>query len=160
MEHIGSISGHFMALYDNWKVDYIGRLEQYERHWKILSLYTPECGNGYLDLYWQRAEERKKRIARIRRRLNQNEESAKRKNVLHIMHHTGQHGKHTLGRILVDAYYAIAANKETYALMEELKAGMADTLSRETKVVAAISFPPNRQKNSLRSSACSAFNIF
>ena len=78
MEHVGSISGHFMASYDGWKIDYVGKVEYYEQHWKALSQDIPRCSDGYLKLYWERIRRRRLRMDKIRRRLLQQQTQMQR----------------------------------------------------------------------------------
>jgi len=56
MEHMGSISGHFMAGYDGWNIDYVGKVEQFGEHWSVLSQEITECKTGYLEKYWDQKQ--------------------------------------------------------------------------------------------------------
>ena len=107
MEHVGSISGQFMSLYDEWQIDYVGRVEYYEQHWKELSQNISECSNGALGLYWSTPRRRRRRMKEKRKR-------RLKSNLIYMMNKSGQNNKKTLGRPLVDAYYALALDKDLY----------------------------------------------
>lgn len=111
MEHVGSISGHFMAGYDGWNIDYVGKVEQFGKHWDLLSRETPKCSSGYLEKYW---EETEGSLPSSKRRLKVNGDGA-----VHGMNQYGQKGHRALNRSLPDAYYALATNRASYDKLVE-----------------------------------------
>jgi len=130
MEHVGSVSGHFMAAFDGWNLDYVGKVEQFGEHWHLLSRNISECSTGYLERYWQHEEGDSNGTngttsrRRLRRSGKEKEKKKKKSNVdedgvAHNLNGYGQKGHHSLNRTLVDAYYALAMDRTAYDKLAE-----------------------------------------
>ena len=105
MEHVGSMAGHFLASYDGWALHYVGRVEHFAAHWRMLSANVSACSDGYLDRYWR--DERAAAADATDREMGD-------AGVFYRMKRAGQGGKHTLNRTLVDAYYALAMDRSLF----------------------------------------------
>ena len=118
MEHVCSITSHFMAAYDDWKIDYVGRVEQFEEHCGLLSRNISKCSTGYLEKYWEVKEDKEdehlKGIVSLKEGSNKTDVE-----IQHRMDKAGQKQKHTLNRTLVDAYYALAIDQTLYEKLAE-----------------------------------------
>lgn len=111
MEHVGSISGHFMAGFDGWNIDYVGKVEQFGEHWKLLSREITECSTGYLEKYWEDEDGRTSTKRKLKGDLGDG--------TAHKMKGAGQKGHYSLNRTLVDAYYALAMDRTIYDKLVE-----------------------------------------
>ena len=90
MEHIGTQTGHFLASFDNFDIDYFGRVEYYQQHLTKLSLKMEEC--GYLH-------------------------NITKENIPHLMDsniHKSKIPHHKFNRTLVDVYYVLAIDQDLY----------------------------------------------
>ena len=116
MEHVGSMSGHFLASYDGWNIDYIGKMEYFDEHWSLLSREISECSKGYLEKYWEEMENYD-----IANGTSADEayKDMDQDGLAHTMKGYGQAAKHTLNRPLVDAYYALAMDRSLYERLAE-----------------------------------------